>query len=177
VWRDPDPTLDAVCAAYDAKFDQIVRRRCGSAGGFARPHGGLAWRHGPIQLDLRRRRGELLDQTRNGRAQLRAHALPVGKAIGGDAKPYFAFGRLGIVETYTLDEAAIARVARVGRHDVEEGTFLGAAPCQSNDNHPQFLVDNFQSRPGPEGLNRVRLQLASAAPNIEDATHGKSLTL
>src|SRR5258705_11283398 len=78
---------------------------------------------------------ELLDEARHGVAQLRAFALPVRQARAVDTQPLLSSGRLGIVKTDALDKAAVARTARIGNHHIEERTLLGAAACQTNDDH------------------------------------------
>ena len=65
--------------------------------------------------------------------------LPVGQAFGVDHQTRLAFGGDRIVITDALDEAAIAAVARIGNHHVEERALLGTAAGKTNDNHGVLL--------------------------------------
>ncbi len=67
------------------------------------------------------------DQTGNGWRQLCANALPVSQTVSGDAQTDFATGCHRVVEADTLDEAAVAAIARVRCNDVEERALLGAS--------------------------------------------------
>jgi hypothetical protein len=77
----------------------------------------------------------VLDQLGNGFAQLRALALPESNAFHLQAHGFLAFGCNWIVETNALDEAAIATIARISYHHVEERTVLGTATGKTNDYH------------------------------------------
>src|ERR1700682_1770408 len=80
-----------------------------------------------------------LDQLLHGVRGLRAQADPVGDAIQSQAELGLGFGGFGVVEADALDEAAIARHARVGDDDVVEGAVLGSAARHTDDDH----VGNF----------------------------------
>src|SRR5690349_1575786 len=62
-----------------------------------------------------------LDQLVDGVRGLRAPADPMGDAIQSQSELRLVLGGLGVVEADALDEAAIARHARVGDDDVVEG--------------------------------------------------------
>src|SRR5690606_5293324 len=76
-----------------------------------------------------RRRGlaELLDQARDGVADLGTLPLPVLQPGEVESQRLPALGRLGIVEAHALDEAAVTRIARVGHDHIEEGPLSGTA--------------------------------------------------
>jgi hypothetical protein len=67
------------------------------------------------------------DQTGNGWGQLCAYAGPMGQTVFGNAEWHFSAGSHRVVETDTLDETAIAAIARVGCNDVEEWALFGAS--------------------------------------------------
>src|SRR4029077_10012011 len=46
---------------------------------------------------------------------------------------------LRIVETHMLDESAVARAARIGRHNREKRALLGTAPRQPDHNHSESV--------------------------------------
>ncbi len=56
-------------------------------------------------------------------------------AIERDPEVLLGLGGLGVVEADALDEAAIARHARIGDDDVVEGAVLGSAAGHANDDH------------------------------------------
>ena len=65
--------------------------------------------------------------------------MVVRDAIERDAVALLAPGGLGIVEAETLDEASVARHARIGDDDVVEGAVLGSAAGHANDDHLVLL--------------------------------------
>ena len=69
----------------------------------------------------------LINQTRDGRRQLRADALPVSQAILHNAESLFTAGSNWIVKPDAFNEAAIAAIARIGSDDVEKRALLGAS--------------------------------------------------
>ena len=77
----------------------------------------------------------LLEQARNRRTDLGADRPPVGQAIQRNAEPDFTAGGDRVVETHALDEAPVARIARIGGDDVEEWPPLGAAASQTYHDH------------------------------------------
>ena len=56
-------------------------------------------------------------------------------AIQLNAQSFFPFSRPGVIKTDALDKLAITGIARIGYHQIEKRTFLGAAARQSNSNH------------------------------------------
>src|SRR4029079_1157800 len=90
-------------------------------GGFGRGAGGLLL--------------ATLDQLLHRVGGLRALRHPVGDAIEREAILRLVLGRLGIVETDALDEAPVARHARIGNDDVVERAVFGSATRHSYDDH------------------------------------------
>src|SRR6185312_5212191 len=76
-----------------------------------------------------------LDELLHGVRRLRAPADPMRDAVERDAVFGLVLGGLGIVEADALDEAPVARHARVGDDDVVEGAVLGSAAGHANDDH------------------------------------------
>src|SRR6185369_9331873 len=68
---------------------------------------------------------------------LRAELHPVIDAVERDPEILLGFGSLGVVEADALDEAAIARHARIGDDDVVEGAVLGTTSGHANHYHGQ----------------------------------------
>src|SRR6185503_8295514 len=92
---------------------------------------------------------ELLYQTRRRVGKLGTLALPVVEAIHLYAQRLLPLWSFRVVETHTLDETAIARVARIGHDHVEERTLLGAAARKANNDHvlyPQKRSARFYAR-------------------------------
>ncbi len=79
------------------------------------------------------------DQPRYRRRHSGADSRPVGQPIGGNPKPGLGARRDRVVKADALDEAAIARIARIGSYDIEKRALLGAAACKSNNDHKRFL--------------------------------------
>src|SRR6201993_1602293 len=79
-----------------------------------------------------------LDELLHGIRRLRALADPMRDAVERDAVFGLVLGGLGIVEADALDEAPVARHARVGDDDVVEGAVLGSATRHSD--HDQFMA-------------------------------------
>ena len=67
-------------------------------------------------------------------------ALERREHVHVDAQRLAAGGGFRVVEPDALDEAAVARVARVGNHHVVEGPVLGATAGQTNNNHWELQV-------------------------------------
>src|SRR5471030_2000283 len=68
---------------------------------------------------------------RGGRLCAQVH--PVRDAIERDAELLLGFGGLGVVVADALDEAPVARHARIGDDDVVEGAVPGSATRHSDD--------------------------------------------
>src|SRR5688572_19128075 len=90
----------------------------------------------------------LLDETRDGIADFRTLALPVGHPAQVETQVFPAFRRLRVIEAHAFDEAPIARVARIRHHHVVERTPLGAAASQSDHYH----VFDPRAPPGPDPI-------------------------
>src|SRR5687768_10917505 len=69
---------------------------------------------------------KLLEEPRRRRRKNRAFLLPMGQTLAIDAQRFEALGRFRIVKAEALDEATVARAARIRHDDVEERPFLGA---------------------------------------------------
>jgi len=81
-----------------------------------------------------------LDQLGNGVAQLRALALPMTDAPQLQAQSFLAFGCEWVVETDTLDEPAIAAIARIRYHHVKKRTIFRTATGKSNNYHNETYL-------------------------------------
>jgi hypothetical protein len=75
----------------------------------------------------RRALGRCVDQTLDGRRQLRADTLPVRQAILDDTERFLATRSDRIVESDTFDEAAIAAITGIGCDDVEKRALFCAS--------------------------------------------------
>jgi hypothetical protein len=65
--------------------------------------------------------------------------LPECKTLDIDHQAFFAFGSDWIVITDALNETAIATIARIGNHHIEERALLGATTGETNYNHGVLL--------------------------------------
>jgi hypothetical protein len=79
--------------------------------------------------------GGLLDQTSNGRRQLGTLLFPVRQAINSNTQAFFVGRSKRIVETNTLDKAAIAACAGISHNHIVERTLFGATASKTNYNH------------------------------------------
>src|SRR5258708_17830266 len=82
---------------------------------------------------------KLLHQPPGGQRKLRTAPLPVLHPLHVDAQRLAPLGRLRIVEAQALEKLARGRPARIGHHQVEERTLVGAAALQSNHHHLSLL--------------------------------------
>src|SRR3954471_18689848 len=79
----------------------------------------------------------ILDQRSDRIRRLCAFSEPVLHALGVDLNDR----RLGarVVMSEDFDERTVARGARVGDHDTEEGSLLGPGPSKTDDYHDRSL--------------------------------------
>ena len=80
---------------------------------------------------------------------------PMLDALGLQADAVLVFGRQHrVVAAQLLDEAAVARAAAVGDHDVVVRALLGAGAGQADLQAHRYLVVSCQPRPGLQGYGR-----------------------
>ncbi len=84
---------------------------------------------------------KLLDETSGRVGELRTLALPVSKPLHVHTQSFAPLGRLGIVKPHSLNETAVARIARIRHNHVVERSFFGATSRQSYDNHRFTLFE------------------------------------
>src|SRR5260221_12176056 len=89
---------------------------------------------------------KLLHQPPGGQRKLRTAPLPVLHPLHVDAQRLAPLGRLRIVEAQALEKLARGRPARIGHHQVKEGTLVGAAALQSNHHHLRLLRNREKAR-------------------------------
>src|SRR3546814_3404608 len=92
-------------------------------------------------------------EARNAVGRLRADTEPMVRAIGVELDALLVvLGEKRVVIADPLDEAAVARAARIGDDDAVIGTLLGAAARQTNaECHcvpSSFFYSSPQRRPG-----------------------------
>src|SRR5262249_46205920 len=98
------------------------------------------------------RRRRFHDKTGDGFRELGPALLPVIDAVERKTDRFLVLAGDRVVKADALDEAAVAAIARVGDHYVEERALLGASTGKSNDDHclvrPIGKTDNFTTKMG-----------------------------
>jgi hypothetical protein len=88
-----------------------------------------------------------LDQPGNGVGQLRTLALPVAYTFQLKTQRLLAFSDRRIVEANTLDETAIAAIARIRDHHIVKRTIPGTATGKTNDYHIKIYLKFMSPAP------------------------------
>jgi hypothetical protein len=81
------------------------------------------------------------DEAGNRLGELGAALLPIADAVERQAQALLAFPGDRVVEADSLDEAAVASIARIRNHDIEKRALLGASTGKSNDDHDAIRLD------------------------------------
>jgi hypothetical protein len=84
--------------------------------------------------------GSALDQLGHAIGQLCAVALPESDALTVETQPFHAFLGQRVVVTDTLDESAIAAIARISHYYIVKWTPFGAATSKPDNNHSRFSL-------------------------------------
>src|SRR6185312_9229566 len=141
LWARPGMTAERRCSYLALAAPPISSLRRGSAGG--RRLGGLFGlrlallaRHGLFRIAARLALGDagLVEEAHHAIGRLRALLHPGLHLLEVELEALFLVLRQQrIVIAETLDEAAVARRARVGEHDVIERALLGAGARHADD--------------------------------------------